>query len=302
MDRRTFLRLGGGLAAGGALAVGGAGYSVEHEWLPGRARLHELLGLVGDPPVIPNARVGRLVEGRLSSPRSAGRQVGWSVLRPYGVDGRLPVVLGLHGRGGDHAKLLRTLHMGEFLTDNVRRGHAPYAIVTVDGFRSSYYHRRATGEEAGTDMGAVVLEDLLPLLANRHDLKLDVDRVGFYGFSMGGYGSLRLASILGPQRVSGVVATSPAIWEDPDDSPPGSFDDADDFREHTLFGHEDLLADIPVRIDCGNDDPFHRGVAAYIKALDPKPAGGLSPGLHNNDFAMRKLPKALSFLSDHSNR
>jgi dienelactone hydrolase len=302
MDRRGFLRLGGGLAAGGALAVGGAGYAVEQEWLPGRARLHQLLGMVGDAPVIPDVRVGPIVSGELSSARSAGRAVGWSVLRPYGVRGRLPVVIGLHGRGSNHTKLIDSLHLGEFLTDNVRRGHPPYAIVTVDGFRSSYYHPRDTGEEAGTDMGAVVLEDLLPMLARRKELELQVDRVGFYGYSMGGYGSLRLASILGPERVSGVVATSPAIWKDADDSPAGSFDDADDFREHTLFGHEDLLAGIPVRIDCGSDDPFHRGVAAYREALDPEPAGGLSPGLHNSDFAMRKLPAALAFLSDHATR
>lgn len=296
MDRRGFLRLGGGLAAGGALAVGGAGFSVEQGWLPGRARMHRLLGMVGDPPAIPDVRVGSLVSGELSSPRSAGRSVGWSVLRPHGVRGRLPVVLGLHGRGSSHATFIRSLHLGEYLTDNVLRGHAPYAIVTVDGF-NAYYHPRAEGEYAGTDLGAVILEDLLPLLAGRQDLVLD--RVGFYGFSMGGYGSLRLASILGPDRVFGVVATSPAIWQDHDDSPRGAFDDADDFREHTLFGREDLLEDIPVRIDCGNDDPFHRGVAAYREALDPEPAGGLSPGLHNSDYAMSKLPKALAFLSDH---
>ena len=298
MDRRGFLRLGGGLAAGGALAVGGAGYSVEREWLPGRARMHQLLGMVGDPPVIPKARVGPLVTGELSSSRSAGRAVGWSVLRPYGVRGRLPVVLGLHGRGSNHSRFIRTLHLGEYLTDNVLRGHTPFAIVTVDGF-NAYFHPRGKGEYAGTDMGAVVLEDLLPMLARRRDLELEVERVGFYGFSMGGYGSLRLASILGPERVFGVVATSPAIWEDSGDSPRGSFDDAADFREHTLFGREGLLADIPVRIDCGRDDPFHPGVAAYRKALDPEPSGGLSPGLHNSDFAMRELPGALAFLSDH---
>jgi len=298
MNRRGFLRLGGGLAAGGALAVGGAGYSVEREWLPGRARLHQLLGMVGDPPVIPKARVGPLVTGELSSSRSAGRAVGWSVLRPYGVRGRLPVVLGLHGRGSNHSRFIRTLHLGEYLTDNVRRGHTPYAIVTVDGF-NAYYHPRGKGEYAGTDMGAVALEDLLPMLARRRDLELEVERIGFYGFSMGGYGSMRLASILGPERVFGVVATSPAIWEDFGDSPRGSFDDADDFREHTLFGREDLLAEIPVRIDCGRDDPFHRGVAAYRKALDPEPSGGISPGLHNSDFVMRELPGALAFLSDH---
>ena len=298
MDRRGFLRLGGGLAAGGALTLGGAGYSVEREWLPGRARIHQLLGMVGDPPVIPDARVGSLVEGELSSSRSAGRAVGWSVLRPYGVRGRLPVVLGLHGRGSNHAEFIRSLHLGQYLTDNVRRGHAPYAVVTVDGF-NAYYHPRAQGEYAGTDMGAMVLEDLLPMLGRRKDLALDVDPIGFYGFSMGAYGSLRLASILGPERVFGVVATSPAIWEEADDGPRGCFDDAEDFREHTLFGREDLLAEIPVRIDCGRDDPFHRGVAAYREALDPGPAGGFSPGLHNSDFAMRELPSALSFLSDH---
>lgn len=296
VDRRGFLKLGAGLGAGTALTAVGADVAVEREWLPGRARLHELLGMVGDPPVVPDQPVGPLANGQLSSPHAPGRRVGWSLLRPYDVSGALPVVIGLHGRGGRHDTMLTSLHVGEYLTDHVRRGGAPFAVATIDGF-TSYFHPRAKGHDAGTDMGAVVTDDFLPLLARRPDLR--VERVGFYGLSMGGYGALRLASVLGPDRVAAVVATSPAICRHFEDTRPGSFDDAADFAAYRLFGREDLLRGIPVRIDCGRDDPFHRAVAAYRDALDPEPAGGFSPGLHDNAFAMRELPGELRFLGDH---
>jgi len=297
--RRGFLRLGAGLGAGTVLTAAGAGVAFEREWVPGRARLHELLGLVGDPPVAPDQPVGPVVSGELSSPHAPGRVVGWSLLRPYGASGALPVVIGLHGRGGHHDTMLTAVHLGEYLTDHVRRGGTPFAVASIDGY-ASYFHPRAEGDDAGTDMGAVVIDDFLPLLVRRRDLR--ADRVGFYGISMGGYGALRLASVLGPERTAAVVATSPAIWEDYEDSSPGSFDDAVDFAAYTLFGREDQLRDIPVRIDCGRDDSFRRGVEAYRGALDPEPAGGFSPGLHDNAFAMRELPGALAFLGDHLGR
>jgi hypothetical protein len=229
MNRRGFLRLGAGLGAGTMLTAAGAGVAVEREWFPGRARLHELLGLAGDPPEIPDQPeipdspdipdqpVGPVVSGELTSRHAPGRRVGWSVLRPYGVSGALPVVIGLHGRGGHHDTMLTAVHLGEYLTNHVRRGGTAFAVASIDGY-SSYFHPRTQGVDAGTDMGAVVLDDFLPLLARRRDLR--AERVGFYGISMGGYGALRLASVLGPDRTAAVVATSPAICVDYADTRP----------------------------------------------------------------------------------
>lgn len=295
MDRRGFLRLGGGVTAAGALGLGGTAYAMEQQWLPGRAKLHQLLGQTGDPPRIPDQPVGELVTGELATNRAGGRSVGWSLLRPHGVTAPLPVVIALHGRGGHHDTMLRSIHLGAYLTDSVRRGNAPFAVASVDGF-DSYFHPR----EDGSDLGAVVIDDLLPMLGRRTDIT--GDKVAFYGMSMGGYGALRIASLLGPERTAAVVATSPAIWRDPDDAPPGSFDSREQFEEHTLFGRQDLLRGIALRIDSGNDDPFRPGVEDYRDSLDPTPEGGFSPGLHDADFAMRQLPAALDFLSEHLTR
>ena len=68
------------------------------------------------------------------------------------------------------------------LAQLARAGYPPFAVVAVDG-GNSWWHRRVTGE----DSGAMVLTELLPMLPTKG---LDTSRVGFIGWSMGGYGSL----------------------------------------------------------------------------------------------------------------
>ena len=53
----------------------------------------------------------------------------------------------------------------------------------------------------------MLTDEFVPLLA---DHGLVTTAIGLYGFSMGGYGALRLAGILGPARVAAVVAVSAA--------------------------------------------------------------------------------------------
>ena len=71
----------------------------------------------------------------------------------------------------------------------------------------------------------MVVDELLPLLAD-HGLRTDA--IGLMGWSMGGYGALRLAGLLGPGRVRVVVAASPALWSDPDDASASWFDSSEE--------------------------------------------------------------------------
>jgi S-formylglutathione hydrolase FrmB len=200
------------------------------------------------------------------------------------------VAVVLHGRGNDHASAFSRHQLGldRFLAAGVGAGLPAFALASVDG-GEGYWHRRDTGEDAG----AMVLDEFLPLLAGRG---LDVRRVGFLGWSMGGYGALVLAARLGRDRVAGVAAASPALWHEFADSAPGAFDDATDFAEATAFGRQDSLAGIPVRIDCGEGDPFYAATRDYVAGFAVPPAGGFQPGGHDFGYWRQLAPQQLRFL------
>lgn len=139
----------------------------------------------------------------------------------------------------------------------------------------------------------MVLEELLPMLA---DQGLDTSRVGFIGWSMGGYGALLLGSRLGPARTAAICAVSPALWTSAGAAAPGAFDDAEDYRANSVWGLPALGA-IPLRIDCGNSDPFAAATAAFIAQLPSPPAGGFSPGGHDGEFWSSQLPAEISWLA-----
>ena len=48
---------------------------------------------------------------------------------------------------------------------------------------------------------------------------------------------------------------------------PGAFDDREDYLAHDVFSRTDVLAQIPVRLDCGDRDPFVAGNRAFAEAL-----------------------------------
>ncbi len=53
------------------------------------------------------------------------------------------------------------------------------------------------------------------------------------------------------------------------------------------------LASIPIRVDCGDSDPFYDATKQFIAQLPNPPAGGFSPGGHNPGFWSSQLPAEL---------
>jgi S-formylglutathione hydrolase FrmB len=193
--------------------------------------------------------VGSWSHGSFVSTYRRGARTGWTILYPPGHDrAQLPVLVALHGRGGDAANIYSSLHLDKYLAAAVADGVRPFAIAAVDGGDHEYWHPRRDGDPAG-----MVVHEFLPLLAHHG---LDVRRIGFLGWSMGGYGTLYLASVLTRTRVTVAVAESPAIWQHSYQTVAGAFDDADDFDRHTIFGRQHLLTGIALRIDCGAADGF----------------------------------------------
>jgi dienelactone hydrolase len=231
---------------------------------------------------------GTAAHGSFVSRRRGGARTPWTVLYPPGHDGAaLPVLVVLHGRGGDQNYAYRTLHFDRYLADAVSAGAPPFAIASAYGGDHEYWHPRR-----GTDPAGMVVDEFLPLLAARG---LDVARIGLLGWSMGGYGALYLAGVLGGSRCAVAIAESPAIWHQSYQSVEGAFDDAEDFNRHAVFGRLKRLAGIPLRIDCGASDGFAPVTRDLRAAIAPTPAGGIEAGGHNAAYWRRQAPAQLAF-------
>ncbi|MEU4196171.1 alpha/beta hydrolase-fold protein [Kribbella sp. NPDC026611] len=263
--------------------------------VPGRAKVHDVLGLTGPDGVVPAVPAGPVVSGTFDS---FGRRttVGYSVIYPdgYGPTAELPVVLVLHGRGGDHTSAVNDLGIDRYLTATVRAGTPPFAVATVDGGRDTYWHRRASGD----DPGFMLDQEFLPLLASRG---LQIERFGVLGWSMGGYGALLWVALHYWQRrvrpssqAVAVGALSPALYREYAEAAPGAFDDAEDFANSQVFGRPSGFRDVAVRIDCGRDDPF--AAAARELRAELNAAGGQQAGAHTAGYWRRMLPDQLRFL------
>jgi enterochelin esterase-like enzyme len=283
----------GSAAVVGAAAVG-AGAGVREGVLPGRPRLQALLGLNGEAGKVPDVEPAQVELGSFVSERRGGVETGFSIVTPLGAPVGLPVVVALHGRGSDHRSLVGPrFRMERFLEDHVERGGRPFVVGTVDGGQS-YWHERPSGEDAG----AMVVEEFLPMLAEKGLRCGPADRIGLLGWSMGGYGALRLGGLLGPERVAAVCAVSPAMWSDPGDASRSGFADPAEYETFTVQGRQEELDGIPVRIDCGTGDQFYRAVEDYVAGF-PASAGVVSTfeaGAHHPDYWRRMMPAELDFL------
>ena len=65
----------------------------------------------------------------------------------------------------------------------------------------------------------MVTDELLPILQQRG---YDTTRIGLLGWSMGGYGALRLAGLRGSRPRQPWSRSSPALWSDADDASPSA--------------------------------------------------------------------------------
>jgi S-formylglutathione hydrolase FrmB len=238
-------------------------------------------------PAPPGQPAPTMVTGSFVSAARGGINTNWAIARPPGQTKALRPVIALHGKGSD-ASTVMAGGVEHGLAQAVNAGLPPFAVVAVDG-GGSYWHKRASGE----DSGAMVLNELIPMLA---DQNLDTSRVAFLGWSMGGYGALLLGGRLGPARTAAICAVSPALWLSSGAAAPGAFDGPDDFSANSVFGMP-ALASIPIRVDCGDSDPFYAATKQFIAQLPNPPAGGFSPGGHNGEFWSSQLPAELSWMA-----
>jgi enterochelin esterase-like enzyme len=296
-SRRHILTAGLGTAAG-IVIIGAAGFElVSHGVLPGQQELDQLEGGCSVASAKPRfSQPGHSLSGAFHS-QARRRAVGYTIAWPPGATPGtpLPLIVMLHGEGGNHTDALSGMRPNEAVA-LVVDGHPlpPMAIVTVDG-GSGYWNPHPDDDPMG-----MVISELIPLCQTMN-LGQAPQKIGTMGISMGGYGAILLAEKY-PELIRAVAAISPAIWtsyEQAQGVNPGAYASAADFAACDAVTHAAALSGTPVRVASGNDDPFHPGVVALAQQLPKSATVVLSQGCHTGPFFNAQEPPSLQFLGQH---
>jgi pimeloyl-ACP methyl ester carboxylesterase len=256
--------------------------------LPGKSVLDRLDGAcAASGPPLNVGPAGPLADGTFYS-RARGRVVGYAIGYPPGhrPGDELPLVVMLHGFGGDHANALAGLTPAQAVALRVPGGVAakpaalpPMALVTVDG-GGGYWN-----PHPGDDPLGMVVDELIPR-CQRMGLGRSPRRIGMMGISMGGCGALLIAE-KHPSLVGAVAAISPAIWtsyEQARAANAGAYASPAAFAAADVITHAAALRGLPVRVASGHSDPFAPGVQALVQALPPGAVVDLGRGCHDASF------------------
>jgi dienelactone hydrolase len=223
------------------------------------------------PGPVPEAQVGdERVEQRESGARGKTVEFYTAVPAGHGDGQGLPVCLVLHGASATAAEF-DDFGFGRFLTDAVQRGAKPFVLAGATGGRLRW-------EPAANDDPRAMVREELPEWCRERGF--DTSRLVLWGWSMGGYGVLRLAETsAGFARA--VAAFSPACS-----------------RGDAVFQDAARLKGTPVGLWCGLQDDLSDTVKALEAALpEPKTAGGYAAGRHTRRYWNRCTPAAFDFLS-----
>jgi S-formylglutathione hydrolase FrmB len=206
------------------------------------------------------------------------------------------VLFALPGRGSPPGSILESLRLHDLVAQSVERaGAAPMAVCAVGGGGYSYWHARADG----TDTLRMLTEELVPRV--REELGVERRRNAILGVSMGGYGALNAAARR-PDLFAAAVGSSPALWRsraEQASAVPEAFMTTAEFRANDLIQDSRALDQVPVRIDCGDADPFAPAVRALRASLPRRAAGGIAEGCHDGSFWRRVAPAQASFVVQH---
>lgn len=254
MERRGLLRLAGVTLGAAALGAGLAGCGKDDQ--------AEAAALIPDAP---------LGDERLENRESAARgaTVAFYTAVPAGHgDGRgLPVCLVLHGASATAANF-PGFGFGRFLSDAARRGVPPFVLAGATGGRLRW-------EPSGADDPQRMAHEELPAWCAERGF--DTTRIALWGWSMGGYGVLRLAQTR-PGTYRAVAAFSPAVS-----------------RGDSVFADAAALGRTPTALWCGEQDDFYPDVKALAASI-PGVTQAYAEGAHTRTYWNSITPAAFDFL------
>lgn len=296
--RRLVLRALLASSAGVIAAVVVGVELVDHSVLPGKSMLDALDGACDLPgaDLAVYATPGPEISGSFHSV-ARGRDVGYAIGYPpgHGPGDELPLIVMLHGEGGDHETALAGLTPARAVALRVPGTGAPLkpmALVTVDG-GTGYWN-----PHPGDDPLGMVAGELIPM-CQRRGLGRAPNGIGAMGISMGGFGALLLAE-RHPGLIRAVAAISPAVWTSYAQARAvnaGAFASSASFAAADVVAHASALAGTGVRVAAGRDDPFYPGVQALAKKLPPGAVVRFGKGCHDGAFFAGQEPGSLAFLA-----
>ena len=281
LSRRRFLGLAGAVAVVGAGGLLGLDEGLRH-------KLEQAWAYTEGPDLALPASGARMVTGSFDS-RCMRREVAWAYSLP--AQGRpRALVVSLYGKDANLFAPFDSLH----LPDAAAYVGVPLSIASADGGGDNYWHKRANG----TDAHAMVVDELVPLLARR----LGPLPFALHGYSMGGYGALltaeRAAAVSGSNFFKGVAVSSPALWSEPTQTAPGAFDDAQDFYANDVFSGVTALRSLRVRLDCGDEDPFYPATRRLSGLMTWPHVAVFRPwASHTSGFWRSVAPAQMKFLA-----
>ena len=285
LTRRAMLRLGAGASAGaaGVWALSAVLDPLEPQAAPQAPAPFE--------PATAGSTLPNRLTGSFVSEARGGIKTNWVVVMPPGHNRQnsyLRPVIALHGKDGNASQMLE-LGVEDGLAKMTKEGKPPFAVVGVDG-GNTYWHKRTSGG----DSGAMVLEELLPMLST---MGIDTSRVAFMGWSMGGYGALLLGSRAGPVPDRGDLRDQPGVVTPRSPAAPPARSTATTTGCNTVCSGLPALDSIPLRVDCGTSDRFYPATRAFVNQLKKPPAGSFSEGGHDVDYWRAQLPGELTWIA-----
>jgi hypothetical protein len=96
--------------------------------------------------------------------------------------------------------------------------------------------------------------------------------------------------------VRAVAVLSAALWTDPDDASADGFADAAEYERYSVMDHQKDLDGIPVRLDCGREDPFYSADRAYVDGFHRPVTSTFQDGAHDPAYWTRMVPAQLAFV------
>lgn len=182
-----------------------------------------------------------------------------TLVTPAGGGRNRPLLVFLHGRGGD-----QNSELSDRLFQALRQaGDKAPDIVFPYGSDHSYWHDRAAGA-----WGTYVMREVIPDAVRM--LHADGTRIAIGGISMGGFGAYDLAR-RAPGRFCAVGGHSTALWTSAGQTAAGAFDGPGDFARHDVVAaardHPGLYGHARLWLDGGSADPFHAADEVLATAL-----------------------------------
>jgi enterochelin esterase-like enzyme len=212
----------------------------------------------------PAAAEWRVVPDRLETP--AGPTLRYNVFLPDGYDparGPYPLLVLLHGAGGDEQTWAGRIRLWQAIEDGVRAGRLPRLIAVMPGATNTWWIDSPFARAETT-----VVSDLLADVARKYPVMTTREGRAIAGFSAGAYGALRIV-LKHPELFGAAALWAPAIYaEEPPElsaarrspafaGPDGSFDLAAWTRAAwpaLLPGYLAQPLRVPLYLAAGDDD------------------------------------------------